>query len=196
MLLSILIPTINGREHLLNDLLDFIESQRKPYVDITEIVVCKDNKEISIGQKRQWLLDNCKGEYFVMIDDDDMIHPSYLDKVIAALESKPDCIGYLESVVINGYQLVACHSDRWDGWANNAGGFNYVRTIFYKDVIKTSIAREIGFKDLRYGEDHDFSIRLKRSGLLKKEVFINEMMYYYTSHTISEEQRKERYGIK
>lgn len=151
---------------------------------------------MSIGVKRQHLLDSAKGEYCVMVDDDDMIHHEYINRVLQALQSKPDCVGYLERVLLDGKKQIACHSDRWKEWKTKHEGYDYVRTIFYKDVIRTSIAKQIGFKDLRYGEDHDFSVRLKQSGLLKTEVFINEIMYYYTYNSISPKEHAERYGIK
>lgn len=190
-MLSFLIPTIDGRERQYDNLVASIYKQDSK----ATIVYCKDNKGISIGAKRQILLDNCKTEYFVMVDDDDAIAPDYISKVRAALLSKPDCIGYLEQVIIDGVKKVACHSNRFSDWGVGKG-YDFYRTIFYKDVIKTEIAKKIGFADMRYGEDYEFSKRLKKSGLLKTEVFINEVMYYYSFKSTNPQQHAERYGIK
>lgn len=185
--LTILIPTIQGREAQFDALVDSLNAQ-----GFTNIVHLKDNKEISIGAKRQLLLDKCETDYFVMIDDDDSVAPNYIARISQALLCTPDCVTYLESV--NGNQ-VACHSNVWNAWGNNKEGFTYVRTPFYKDVLRTDIAKKIGFKDMRYGEDHNFSIRLKQSGLIKTEIFINELMYFYSAPpSLTTLQHKARYG--
>jgi hypothetical protein len=198
-LLSIHIPTIVGREeqfdklyqHLLLDI-DLYHVDRSE----VEIISEKDNKKMSIGEKRQLLLNRCDAQYFVQIDDDDMVKNGYIATVIGALkEFSPDCIGYLEGVQMNGVSKIAAHSDRFADWGENIEGYDYVRTIFCKDVIRTDIARKIGFSDMRFGEDHDFSRRLKSSGLITWEVFINEIMYYYEGNNLNADQHRERYGI-
>ena len=194
MLLEIQIPTILGREETCERLVRKITSQIKS-INQVGIKIMKDNRELSIGMKRQKLVEECTAEYLVQIDDDDDIPDCYVEEILLALESKPDCIGYIESVTINNNRLLACHSNRFDDWSENQLGFHFIRTIFCKDVIKTSIAREVGFSDMRFGEDHDFARKLKASGLLKNEVFINKIMYYYSHNSLTSQQHKERYGL-
>lgn len=191
-LLSIQIPTIVGREEKFNKLYNYLLNQIGNNIEIISI---KDNKELTIGAKRQQLLDMCDAEYFVQIDDDDSVPDYYIEEVLKALESKPDCVGYLESVIMNGKQTIACHSNAFEDWGNNKNGYEYVRTIFCKDIIKTSLAKQIGFPDLRFAEDHVFAQKLKHSGLLKTEIFINKIMYYYSHNTLTHEQHKQRYGL-
>ena len=89
--LSILIPTVVGREHLLERLRSVLNPQ---LTEDVEVIEQKDNKEISIGKKRQELLEKATGEYVVFIDDDDMISEDYVKSIIKALESEPDCVGF------------------------------------------------------------------------------------------------------
>lgn len=193
-ILTILIPSITEREQQLDALISRLEGQIEDRPVLVRYLV--DNKEMSIGMKRQYLLNHCNTEWFVMVDDDDNIADDYVEKVLDALSENPDCVGYLESVNIGGKATIAAHSNRFSGWGDNKNGYDHVRTIYYKDVIRTSIAKKVGFKDLRYGEDHDFSIRLRDSGLLLKEVFINEIMYFYSAPLLSDKEFKKRYGIK
>lgn len=190
-MITICIPTVIGREAEYNRLVSCIKSQDENVIILTE----KDNKEISIGAKRQILLDKVQTAYFVMIDDDDMIPDYYLEEVYKALEEQPDCVCYLEQAIMDGKEFKVCHSNRFNDWGSG-GGYNFIRTPFYKDVLRTDIAKQIGFKDLRYGEDHDFARRLKKSGLIQKEVFINKYMYLYSSTTLNAKQHNERYGIR
>lgn len=177
MKLSILIRTIVGREDKFNMLLHTLNCQT--YIEgEVEFLIEKDNKELSTGLKAQKLIERAKGEYVVFIDDDDIVNTEYIPKILEAIKSKPDCVGI----------LVECHnlpgrtaavSNRYDKWESNKDGFDYVRTIHHLCPIKREIALQIGYKDIRCGEDADYSLRLKQSGLLKTEVFINEVMYHY-----------------
>ncbi len=189
--LSIQIPTLNARKKQFNKL---HESLLKQKTDEVEIIFESDNKEISIGAKRERLLMRSNAKYFVQVDDDDSLADDYIAKVLIALKQKPDCIGYLESVIWNGEKRIACHSIRYDDWADKTDGYDYVRTPFFKDVIRVNLAQGVGVNDMRYGEDHDFAKRIKP--FLKKEVFINELMYFYSHSDLTEQESNERYGIK
>src|SRR4051794_17308832 len=117
MLLSILIPTISGREAKFNALCERLVEQSQGYS--VEILYGKDDKQLSIGEKRNIMLNNCNGKYCVFIDDDDDVSPTYVPKVIAALQDMPDCVGYLESVQIGNKKQVATHSNRFTQWSEH-----------------------------------------------------------------------------
>lgn len=201
-LLSILIPTIVGRESQLESLIAEIKGQQGSLSDPSqiEIIYEKDNKELSIGQKRNRLYYRATGLYSVQIDDDDSIAPFYLQKAIEALQQTPDCVGYLEHCTMDGCAKMACHSNRFQKWGERIDGFDYVRTIFNKDIIRTEIAKQIKFQERgpksRFGEDEDWSMQLKQSGLLQNEVFVNDIMLYYSHNTLTKREHKSRYGIR
>lgn len=187
--LNILIPTIVGREILYRDLRDKLELQITSDV---EIITLKDDKEVSIGTKRQMLLESSNSEYVVFIDDDDTVSEDYVTEVLKALESKPDCVGF-EIECYGTAGKTASASNKYDKWAENVNGFDYVRTPYHKIPIKREIALQIGFKDMRYAEDYDFSLRLKESGLIKDEVYIPKVLYYYM---YKYENPKTKYGLQ
>jgi hypothetical protein len=200
MILSVCIPTIVGRESQAQALITEIEDQVSACGarDRVEIIIDKDNKEVSIGAKRQRMYVKCNGEYAVQIDDDDNIAPYYIEKVLEALKSKPDCVGYYERCTMDGVIKYAIHSRVYSKWItlskpDNVGA-SYYRAPFFKDPIKTSICVGVGVKDMRFGEDQDFAIRVWPK--LKTETFIPEVMYYYTGVGLTQKQMKERYGIK
>ncbi len=192
MKLTIAIPTVIGREDKFEALRDELLLQAKGY-DVEIISLC-DNKEISIGAKRQKLYEMAKGEYTVQIDDDDWIAPTYIEDVINSLQGN-DCIGYVERCIINGVTKYSKISMAFEDWADvsQPNEFQYYRTPFFKVPIKTSLCLQVGVSDMRFGEDHDFARRLKP--LLKSEVFIHKAMYYYTADSLTPEQHKERYGL-
>jgi hypothetical protein len=214
--LSILIPTVIGREQELDYLLSKIskyapldikanlKNNEFGYIgtkydleDVEVIVVC-DNKQNTIGGKREFLYSIANGEYSWQIDDDDDIAPNAIEKILAAIDNNPDVISFQERVVINGVEYKSNFSSLyadWDGDGNSIlfDGFHFQRTIFYKCVIKTELARKVPFKRIRFGEDHEFAKDLKP--LIDTDFHINEQIYYYT-HNSKPEEHNERYGIK
>lgn len=194
-LLCVCIPTVVGREQQFETLFNKIGNQVRDLNLTKEIdcVVFKDNKEISIGLKRDKMYKLSKAYYTVQIDDDDDVPDDYIKTVYDTLIANPDvdCIGYIERVVMDGVTKYSKISNQFNEWATK--GDHYERTPFFKVPIKTAICQQVGVSDLRFGEDHDFARRIKPH--LKTEVFIDKAMYYYTGHSLTAEQHKERYGL-
>jgi glycosyltransferase involved in cell wall biosynthesis len=187
--LSILIPTVKGRESKLQELLYTLDKQQTNEV---QIIIEKDNKEISIGAKRQKLLEKAEGEYVAFVDDDDLVSENYVSEILKAIESKPDAIGFKIECTFNGSgRCMAAASSRYREWGEHQGGFRYVRSIYHKTPVRRELALQIGFEDLRFGEDYVYSKKI--NPLIKSEVFIDKVMYYYQ---YQEEEHGKKYGIK
>lgn len=175
--LSILIPTVVGREHFLEKLRSVLNPQLTEEVEVIEQ---KDDKEISIGKKRQELLEKATGEYVAFIDDDDMISQDYIESILKALESKPDCVSLKGVITINGKNpKVFEHSLKYTAYRTTNNHITYERFPNHLNTIKRSIAILVKFKDIRYSEDTDWATRLYNTGLLKKESYIDKILYNY-----------------
>lgn len=187
--LSILICTVVGREEKFDKLYNelFLQSNNE-----VEILFEKDNKQISVGAKRQKLLERATGKFIVFIDDDDWISENYIKNILNVINSEYnlDCIGFkIECKGTKG--VTAAASNKYSVWADNYDGYDYVRTIYHKNPVRRTHAALVGFKDMRFGEDHDYSVRLKASGFLQNEIFIDEVMYYYN---FTYENPETKYG--
>jgi len=191
--LSILIATIEEREAKFKKLYDELSKQKAELNEDVQILFESDNKEISVGAKRQSLLLKSTGDYICYIDDDDRPSHHYIKMLLKGIAHNPDCIGFLIECDMDGKKCMAKASNEYEEWAENIDSFRYVRTIYHKTPVRRDIALQIGFKDMRYGEDGDYSTRLKQSGLLKKEAFINSVLYYYnySSQNCNENQWKQ-----
>jgi len=190
-LLSICIPTIVGREKQYNALRQYVEKQAEPFGSLIEIISICDNKEISIGTKRQRMYQRCRGKYAWQIDDDDSIHENAVEMIMDALKSSPDCVGFKEWCVFEDRNETSSFSMHWSRWDDNVGCFDHVRTPFCKTPIRTELCLKAGVKDMRYGEDHQFAKDVHK--LLRTEVFIDEFIYIYRYKF---EPHNTKYGIK
>lgn len=193
-LLSVLIPTVTERYDTFNALFQYLDQQVSLYklADHIEVLFLVDNKEMSIGMKRNSLYKMATGKYAVMWDDDDWISHDGLSRIVHALACNPDCVGYKELCIFDGKRVESSDfSIRYGGWADNQNGFNHVRTPFFKTPIRTELCQQIGVADMRFGEDHLFAQQIHPCLML--EEYIDEFIYIYRHNS---SPHNERYGIK
>jgi glycosyltransferase involved in cell wall biosynthesis len=194
-LLTIMLPTTIDRRKTFYPLLEEIKKQitKNKYEDIVEVIIDEDNKEKSIGKKRQDLLEKARGKYVVGIDSDDWIAEDYLDCIITSLKENPsiDHVGFLEDCDIDGDKSISIFSIRNKFWAENQDGYDHIRCANPKSVILREKALQVGYEDSRYGEDRVFSEAV--TSLLTSEVFIEKPLYLYRYKSTP---HNERYGIK
>lgn len=180
---SILIPTMKLREGLFRQVLAEIQTQAAECPQIrTEILWESDNGELTLGQKRNVLLDRCTGKYHCFIDDDDILAPDYLKTFVPMIASGVDydCASFVGAHYLRGsLTKLFHHSLQYTEWEETPE--RYIRTISPMNLIKTDIVRQVRYKDIRHTEDHEFSKRLMASGLLKTEFEINpnHPIYHY-----------------
>lgn len=190
MIFSILICTIESRKDKFAKLFNFLTKQNE-FSDVEILFEC-DNKQISVGAKRQKLLTRAKGKFISFIDDDDWVADDYIKSIRNAIikNENIDCIGFKIKCQGTKYDLANC-SNKYDQWRDNYDGFGYVRTIYHKSPVRRELALRAGFNDMRFAEDHDYSVRLKP--YLKNESYIDKIMYFYRYEF---EEHRSKYGIR
>jgi glycosyltransferase involved in cell wall biosynthesis len=181
--ISILIPTMKSRENLFRQVLAEIQKQSAECPLLrTEILWESDNGELTLGQKRNVLMDRCSGKYHCFIDDDDVLAPDYLKTFVPMIVSgiDYDCAAFVGAHYRRGvFNKLFHHSLAYSAWDETPNRF--IRTVSPMNLIKTDIVRQVRYKDIRNTEDHEFSKRLMASGLLKTEYEIdpNHPIYHY-----------------
>lgn len=195
--LSVLICTIVERRFLFAQLEKFLHRQinLNGLQGKVEILSECDNKQISVGAKRQKLLERAQGEFIVFLDDDDEPYDYYLKNIVSVIENNPDidCIGMNVVMSTNGKNFQrCCHSLKYPEWKEKVDGWDYVRNTTHFNPIRREIALQVGFKDLRFGEDKLYSDAVTK--LCKKEIYITEPLFHYKYSTKIPHQRK--YGFK
>lgn len=198
MLLEIQIPTIETRVPQFEELTESIYKQIKEHKlqDKVSITFCRDNKEMSIGAKRQKMYQESKALFTVQVDDDDRLVEDYCPVMVEHIEKYPsiDAFGYIEDILqdpATGKPTYALHKNDFNDW--NKVDDVYHRTLFMKDPIRTEICKQVPVTDRRFGEDHLWANHLKQSVLIKTAYFINRKMYIYR---YKYQPHNEKYGIR
>ena len=190
--LSILIPTLKSRSEQLKKLTDEIDYQiqNKP----VQWLSLGDNKSMSVGEKRNRLLDMAKGDFIAYIDDDDSISDNYISTLLKAIEENP----YKTVICFRGTQNTDGHKDlpfRYD--------VNYGRN--FKQVVdgqrfkcmlpdhlcawnRSKITER--FPDKSLGEDHDWARAMAMTYNEDDQLLLEHTLYYYNyDKTVTECRR-------
>lgn len=179
-LLSILIPTTPDRTGFLYKLLSQIHKQVETVNvnDLVEIIVEEDEYKLTVGEKRQRLLDKAKGQYIAFIDSDDRVSENYIEEILKGIEYSPDCCSLNGIITVDGANPKRfIHSIDYDSYFEKDNV--YYRFPNHLNAIKSSIAKRFKFRHINHGEDTDFAVQLHNSKLLKKEYKIESVIYYY-----------------
>lgn len=177
---SILIPTLPSRRELRRRLLIILEPQLEKYDDI-ELLILEDNAKRDYGAKLQSMIDIANGEYISFIDDDDLVSENYVDTIYSQLNGV-DCIGFKGIVSVNdGPIMPVFYSKKNLQPVNQEDG--YYRFIQQVNPVKLEIVKQIPYEG-HFGADTLWSEKLQKSGLLKTEYFIDDILYKYIASTI------------
>lgn len=181
--LSILVCRMPSRYAMWGRLQTELYSQILPYAGLIQ-VLSDDNTYMTIGQKRNKLLNDADGEYVCFIDDDDEVSPNYISLLMQAIELDCDCASLLGEITFNGKDAALFeHSIKYNEYKTNTRvsetGITYERYPNHLNMIKASIAKQFKFPEINHGEDTDWATQIHKSGLLKTEYYINEVIYYY-----------------
>lgn len=194
--LSILIPTLRRRKLKFQKLLAKLEHQveKKQLGTQVEFVIAGDDGELTIGSKRNQLMNRARGHFIVFIDDDDDVHEDYVGLIVDALRSHPDidCLGMRgEMIFDSGDVCPFVYSNRYRAYRTVDGVMQ--RPPHHLNPIKRSIALQFPYEDVRAHEDSDVALRMAGRNVLKKEAMIKPVLYrYYTRRSIRLHRLLER----
>jgi len=175
--LSILICSLESRKEQFDKLKEcFLPQVDGVPVDVEWSV---DDGSKSIGQKRQELLEKARGDYVCFVDDDDEVPEYYVEEILKAIETQPDCVGFWGRIISEksgGSKQVHYSLDNKQ-LRHDMEKDIFLRGIGHLSPVKRAIALRVGFRDLDRNEDRFYSEGI--TPLLNTEVFIDKDMYIY-----------------
>ena len=178
---SILTVTLDDRKVMFDKLKDKIAKQIHDCGADEEIehLYLSDDYLYPVGFKRNQLVAAADGEYVSAVDDDDEISDDYVSSVYNILKnSSPDCIGITGIITFEGlHPKVFIHSTRYDQYSEDDKA--YYRPPNHLNIIKKEILSKYPFAAISRGEDADIAMRMARDKVIKTEVFIDKVIYYY-----------------
>lgn len=174
MILSILIPTLPERAHLLQRVCEHLGTY-----DVSKVEILTDSRPrgTTTGKKRNDLIDRAQGEYIVFVDDDDFPQPNYINTLLEALKAGTDCVTFNGWYTENGGPRINFVIKLGEKYEARMG--KVYRWPNHIVPIKKRIAQSVRFPDRTTGEDYEWSKQIADRRLIKTSVHIEKDLYYY-----------------
>ncbi len=175
--ISFLVPTIPERDASLQRLLQSIHEKMGRIAPGLryEIRLGFDNKEASVGRKRDNLLQASKGKYSAFVDDDDEITDAYIEDLAETIKGNYHVMRLRGTV----QQYTFTHSIAVKLNEPMARGNDFFRPPNHLNPMLTDVAKLVRFKDASRGEDLDWTMRMANAGFLTSEYTSDPSRIHY-----------------
>ena len=181
--LSILICHLKSRAHYLQRLQRVLQPQVFAAQGRVEVIISTDDGRMSVGTKRNQLVQKATGDFVAFIDDDDVVSQDYIMRILQAVDKDPtiDCVGLEGVITFQGPLKMKprkfIHSRQYTDWYTKDKVFyrspNHLNPVARKHAIQAA------FPDKDVGEDYDWSMLIKP--FLHKEIMLDGPIYFYES---------------
>lgn len=144
-----------------------------------------DNKSMSVGEKRNHLMDIASGERIIFVDDDDQISDNYVDKVYSYCNLDFDCVAIGVDYTKDGKDLSVydysyktnINTREGDKNSPRFGQRVYGRMPNHLCLWKKEVAKRCKFPDRNLGEDHEWAEQQLLKGYSLH--LTDEVIYHY-----------------
>lgn len=161
-ILSILIPTIPSRVSMFAELYHELNKQATYmntfHYTLGSIEILVDGSAafldggLSIGKKRQALVERATGKYLCFVDDDETVAPNYIETLVRLCQENSDVVTFRNISKLDGYWCLIDMSIHYEN--EEATPINTVRRRpWHICPVKSMLAKSFQFDDVNYGED-------------------------------------------
>ena len=155
-LFTVCILSIPSRmEKYLTPLYKKLLAQAEDHPEV-EILCLIDNKSMTIGEKRQALLNSARGKWIGFLDDDDDVVSDYIETLCKGMLEKPaDVITFDQHCIVNGEEFIVNFgmNNPHDRFVPNTGITSLRRPPYHMCFWHRKIAKNVRFPSASYGED-------------------------------------------
>lgn len=172
---GVAIPTIPPRSELLYRALRSVQAQTYP---VSQISIATDHTHQGAASTRQRALDGINTEWCSFLDDDDEFRPFHVEHLVRfAQESGADYV-FSWFDVVGGFDPFPQHFGKRYDIANPT---HTTMTV----VVKTELAKSVGFSDSPGGEDWGFTLNCIAAGAVIEHLPERTWIYRHDSGNTS-----------
>ena len=171
---SILVATQPSRVEFLKRLLRVLEPQVAQHEEV-ELIVRVSNPEIGLGDNREILREQARGMYSNFVDDDDLVSPDYVARILPLLDGV-DYLSYEFQEYADGVPRPPTHVSLHHGtWHQDKAGL--WRDIVHFCPVKTAMAL-LAPMEGGWGEDTRWTNQMRNLEVIQTEHHIDAVMHF------------------
>ena len=177
-LCTIMILSIPSRiqKHLI-PLYEKLLKQAESYPEV-EILCLIDNKKMSIGEKRQSLIDIARGKWVAFMDDDDDVTDDYMETIVNTIKKEPaDVITFDQHCIVNGREFTVNFDMNNPNERYIPGMTHIKRPPFHMCFWRAEIAKQAKMESSSYGEDFAWCSLMYPK--IQSEAHIDKILHLY-----------------
>ena len=141
-----------------------------------EVIALTDFKDMTVGEKRNLLVQMSTGDYIVFIDDDDDISDDYIKTILEAAESDPCCVSIKQFQTTEGINRTLVDFSILHGKNYNVRGEKRMIPN-HTCAVRSDIVKRHPFDHINLSEDHKYAVNILPE--LIDEVRIDRAIYFY-----------------
>lgn len=196
-ILSILIPSIPETSNLTDDLNWFITKQinelyyNHPSLGQVEVLIDNSKKfndgGLSIGKKREALVNRASGKYLCFLDNDDWVSPNYIEALVRLCHLNADVVSFRNITKTDYYWTIV---DMSINYPNDDASPKFItrRKSFHICPVLTRFAKMESFENSNYGEDWSWMNKVLTH--CTTEVKTDEVLHEYRHSKLTSEADK------
>jgi len=151
------------------------QAEKCPEVEILCLI---DNKKMSIGEKRQSLIDIARGKWVAFMDDDDDVTDDYMETVVNTIKEQPaDVITFDQHCIVNGKEFTVNFDMNNPNQRYIPGMTHVKRPPFHMCFWKAEIAKQAKMESSSYGEDFAWCSLMYPK--IQSETHIDKILHLY-----------------
>jgi glycosyltransferase involved in cell wall biosynthesis len=140
-----------------------------------EILIETDNGDITVGSKRNKLIDKCSGEYISFIDDDDQVSENYIKSIYQKMDGITEIIFIkINHLIDDEFNRVIIPSKFIESIFDN---MYFTKNYYHLCPHKVELAKQVYFPEISFMEDIQYSVNLDT--LLNHTQSIEQPLYFY-----------------
>ena len=190
--ISILIPTIPERWQKFETLTKEIKRQIKETFNVHPTLgTCEINSlstpkftdgGLSIGEKRQKLIEAARGKYLCFLDDDESVSPNYVETLLRLVYADdPDVVTFRSIAKMDNFWTVVDMSLQYKRNQQATPNDIVRRPPWHICPVRSEFAKQEVFNKSNYGEDWDWFKRVLKK--CKKEIKSKAVIHQY-NHSV------------
>lgn len=179
---DIMITTIPHRHATLCELLADLDRQITAMPVSVGALLYRDNLSVPYGDKIAAMIEVSRAAYVSCVDDDDLLAPDGVYRIVEALASEPDYVGFKVAWTRDGQpQISVEHSLRHPAWTGTENML--MRSVMQFNPIRREIATA-GTWAGGYEAERQWQASVLATGLCKTEAWLDgDPVYLYREST-------------